>query len=170
MEENNNFLQVGSLYMCTNNYYRVIDGTPKVIYRKGNIYSCDIEGCITTEDNDMHYHWTDSFAKTYFTLFSRKGRVINEQTNETIKKESQENTKVNHPPYYTWLKEKCGIEVIDITRHLSFNRGNAVKYLLRAGYKAEKGYSKENKTIEDLKKAIWYIEDEIKTLEKQKYE
>lgn len=70
---------------------------------------------------------------------------------------------VNHPSHYTWLKEKAGIEVIDITRHLSFDRGNAVKYLLRAGRKGSPGSGKE---IEDLKKAIWYIQDEIKQLEK----
>ena len=28
---------------------------------------------------------------------------------------------VNHPPHYTWLKDKCGIEVIDITRHMDFD-------------------------------------------------
>nr|DAH00044.1 MAG TPA: Protein of unknown function (DUF3310) [Crassvirales sp.] len=27
---------------------------------------------------------------------------------------------VNHPPHYTWLKDKCGIEVIDITRHMDY--------------------------------------------------
>lgn len=76
--------------------------------------------------------------------------------------------KVNHPSHYTWLREKCGIEVIDITRHLSFDRGNAIKYLLRAGYKTEKGYSEKQKLIEDLKKAIFYINDEIKQLENDK--
>lgn len=76
--------------------------------------------------------------------------------------------KVNHPSHYTWLREKCGIEVIDITRHLSFDRGNAVKYLLRAGHKAEEGYSEKQKLIEDLKKAIFYINDEIKQLENDK--
>lgn len=73
--------------------------------------------------------------------------------------------KVNHPNHYTWLREKCGIEVIDITRHLNFDRGNAIKYLLRAGHKLEKGYSEKQKIIEDLKKAIFYINDEIKQLE-----
>lgn len=77
----------------------------------------------------------------------------------------QKEDRVNHPRHYNWLKEKCGIEVIDITRHLDFDTGNAVKYLLRAGYKSEKGYSNNAKTIEDLKKAIWYIKDKIKTLE-----
>lgn len=74
---------------------------------------------------------------------------------------------VNHPPHYTWLKELCGIEVIDITRHMDFDLGNAVKYILRCGHKSEQGMSDKDKAIEDLKKAVWYIEDRIKTLEKQ---
>lgn len=74
--------------------------------------------------------------------------------------------KVNHPKHYTWLKKLCGIEVIDITRHMDFCKGNAVKYLLRSGYKSEEGYSNTQKEIEDLKKAIWYINDRINQLEK----
>jgi hypothetical protein len=78
------------------------------------------------------------------------------------------NDKVNHPSYYTRLKEKCGIEVIDITRHLDFDTGNAIKYLLRAGYKSEEGYSDKDKMIEDLKKAVWYINDKINMLLNEK--
>lgn len=77
----------------------------------------------------------------------------------------QKNDMVNHPSHYTWLKEKCGIEVIDITRHLDFDTGNAVKYLLRAGHKSEEGMTDKEKTIQDLKKAAWYINDRIKTIE-----
>ena len=73
--------------------------------------------------------------------------------------------KVNHPSHYTWLKEKCGIEVIDITRHLDFDSGNAVKYILRAGHKSEEGYSNKEKQIEDFKKAIFYLNDKVKMLE-----
>lgn len=72
--------------------------------------------------------------------------------------------KVNHPSHYTWLKELCGIEVIDIARHLDFNLGNSIKYILRSGHKKEEGYTNKQKTIEDLKKAVWYIEDEINML------
>lgn len=89
---------------------------------------------------------------------------------EQIKQEVTKMDKVNHPKHYTWLKEKCGIEVIDITRHLDFCTGNAVKYLLRAGHKEEEGYSDEEKTVEDLKKAIWYINDRIEQIIKEKYE
>ena len=48
---------------------------------------------------------------------------------------TKEYDQVNHPSHYTWLKDKCGIEVIDITRHLDFDLGNAIKYILRAGKK-----------------------------------
>lgn len=68
---------------------------------------------------------------------------------------------VNHPSHYTWLKELCGIEVLDITRHLDFDTGNAIKYLLRAGRKDPK------KTIEDLEKAVFYINDKINMLKNE---
>lgn len=79
----------------------------------------------------------------------------------SVKKEDM----VNHPPHYSWLKDKCGIEVIDITRHLDFDLGNAVKYILRAGRKHELGMSNNDKTLEDLKKALWYLTDKINTIE-----
>ena len=72
--------------------------------------------------------------------------------------------KVNHPSHYIWLKELCGIEVIDITRHLDFDLGNAIKYILRSGKKTEQGYNDIEKEIEDLQKAIFYINDKIKLL------
>lgn len=57
---------------------------------------------------------------------------------------------VNSPAHYTWLG---GIEVIDITEHLSFTLGNVVKYVLRADHKG--------KPVEDLEKAAWYLAREI---------
>lgn len=73
--------------------------------------------------------------------------------------------KVNHPSHYMWLKDKAGIEVIDITRHMDFDLGNAIKHILRAGHKTEEGCDNRSKTIEDLKKAIFYINDEIAQIE-----
>ena len=73
--------------------------------------------------------------------------------------------RVNHPSHYTWLKEYCGIEVIDITRHMNFDLGNAIKYILRSGHKKEVDMTDRQKEIEDLRKAIWYINDYIMTLE-----
>lgn len=87
--------------------------------------------------------------------------------NIMIKKadDNKKENKVEHPSHYTWLKDKCGIEVIDITRHLDFDKGNAVKYILRSGYKEEQGYTAKQKEIEDIKKAIWYLNDKLKMLE-----
>jgi hypothetical protein len=84
------------------------------------------------------------------------------------KENNKTSDKVNHPSHYTWLKDLCGIEVIDITRHMDFNLGNSIKYILRSGHKKEEGYTDKQKTIEDLKKAIWYINDEIKLLSEVK--
>jgi hypothetical protein len=64
---------------------------------------------------------------------------------------------VNHPPHYT--SDPSGVEAITVLRHRNYNVGNAMKYLWRAGIKDEA------KQIEDLKKAIFYINDEIKRLE-----
>lgn len=61
---------------------------------------------------------------------------------------------VNHPPHYT---SSYGIECIEITRHLNFNYGNAVKYMWRRDLK---GNSKQ-----DLEKTIWYLRDEIIRIE-----
>lgn len=78
-----------------------------------------------------------------------------------------DNNRISHPSHYIWLKNKCGIEVLDITRHLDFCTGNCVKYLLRAGYKLEEGLTPLEKEVEDLKKAKFYLEDKIKTLENE---
>lgn len=61
---------------------------------------------------------------------------------------------VNHPKHYT--EHPSGIECIQITRHMSFNLGNAMKYLWRADLK---------NGVEDLKKAVWYLQDEIRKRE-----
>ena len=77
----------------------------------------------------------------------------------------QKEDKVNHPSHYLWLKDKAGIEVIDITRHMDFDLGNAIKYILRAGHKTEEGYDDKTKNIEDLNKVIFYINDKISQIE-----
>lgn len=61
------------------------------------------------------------------------------------------NDSVNHPKHYT--SHPSGIEAIQVTEHMSFCIGNAIKYLWRADLKHD--------AIEDMRKAIWYIEREI---------
>lgn len=64
---------------------------------------------------------------------------------------------VNHPKHYN--QHPNGIECIDIIRHYTCDIANAIKYLWRAGLKPEMGKEDAEKEIEDLKKALWYIED-----------
>lgn len=64
---------------------------------------------------------------------------------------------VNHPQHYT--QHPAGIECIDVVRHYTFDIGCAIKYLWRAGLKKEMGKEDADKEIEDLRKAIWYIND-----------
>ncbi len=61
---------------------------------------------------------------------------------------------VNHPAHY--CSHPSGVEVIQITEHLPFCTGNAIKYILRAPFKG--------KERQDLEKAIWYLQRELKRL------
>lgn len=74
--------------------------------------------------------------------------------------------KVNHPRHYN--SHPSGIECIEIARHYCFSIGNAFKYLWRAGLKKDNGLEDVDKEIEDLEKAIWYINDRINQLKKKK--
>jgi hypothetical protein len=61
---------------------------------------------------------------------------------------------VDHPTHYN--ANPSGVECIDVVEHMTFNIGNAVKYLWRAGLKGD--------ATEDLQKACWYIEREIRRI------
>jgi hypothetical protein len=69
---------------------------------------------------------------------------------------------INHPPHYT--HHPSGVECIDITEHMNFNLGNAVKYVWRAGLKPG------TETLDDLRKARWYLDREITRLERAESE
>lgn len=98
--------------------------------------------------------------------YNKASDSFDEPEDREIKGKAPASNRVEHPSHYTWLKEKCGIEVIDIVRHLNFNIGNVVKYVLRSGHKTEKGMSDKQKQIEDLQKAAFYINNEIERLSK----
>lgn len=73
---------------------------------------------------------------------------------EWAEKAQEEVDMINNPPHYT--SHPSGVECIDVTRHLNFCLGNAVKYIWRAGLK--------DNAIEDLRKAKWYIDQELDRL------
>lgn len=63
---------------------------------------------------------------------------------------------VDHPSHHN--SNPSGVECITVVEHMTFNVGNAVKYLWRAG-------SKDGaKHLEDLQKAAWYVQREIERL------
>jgi Protein of unknwon function (DUF3310) len=66
------------------------------------------------------------------------------------------NDPVNHPKHYT--QHPSGIECVQITEHMGFCLGNAIKYIWRADLKGD--------SIQDLEKAIWYIRRELERREK----
>ena len=81
-----------------------------------------------------------------------------QETSDKVK-EPVENDNINHPSHYT----DGNIEVMDFIedKQLNFARGNVIKYVSRAGKKYP------NKELEDLKKAMWYLNREIERLEKE---
>ena len=64
-------------------------------------------------------------------------------------------SEVDHPQHYNAI---VGIECIDVIENFNYNRGAAIKYLWRAGLKDD--------AIQDLEKAIWYIQREIERIKK----
>lgn len=66
-----------------------------------------------------------------------------------------------NPSHY---KRFPGVEVIQITRHLDFDSGNAVKYICRAGFKDGQD------ELVDLEKALWYLNDRIAEVKRQRGE
>ena len=76
---------------------------------------------------------------------------FNAKVSAPVNFNTKENDPVNHPKHYT--DHPSGIECIQITEHMGFCLGNAIKYIWRADLKHD--------AIEDLNKAKWYIEREI---------
>ncbi len=92
---------------------------------------------------DKEYDWSDDAKKSYDLAVKTKRERGDKHWPDPI-----------NPQHYTRHPSK--IECIQITEHMNFCRGNAIKYIWRAGEK--------NDEIEDLEKAKWYIEREIQRL------
>lgn len=117
---------------------------------KTRVVKCNYSGC-------------DQYSESY-----RGGLVVNNcmlttevelcktyQNYNKVTEKLPANDPVNSPSHYA--NKVPGIEAIEVTQHFNFNRGNALKYIWRAGSKG--GPDKE---IEDLEKAAWYIKQEIR--------
>uniref|UniRef100_UPI003D4A96EB DUF3310 domain-containing protein n=1 Tax=Brochothrix campestris TaxID=2757 RepID=UPI003D4A96EB len=76
-------------------------------------------------------------------------------------REIKKTDNVNSPSHYTQTKYEAIDIIEDVTQkyqsNVQYHIGNAIKYLIRAPFK--------NNTVEDLKKAVWYINRAVKSLE-----
>lgn len=136
-----------TLYKCKHDF--IVD--KELAFKKDSTYKClndTIIGCNNKPYSiDLLYELSPIGVEYYFEEYSEL---------------KQDN--VNHPTHY--CSHPSGIECIEITQYYDFCIGCAIKYLWRNGLKTEKGVSNKEKQIEDLKKAIWYINKEIEILEK----
>ena len=89
--------------------------------------------------------------------------VYNEKKYTKENEVSKNYDDVQAPKHYTDTK----IEVIDYIedKNLGFCLGNAIKYISRAGRKQSAALGEKEKAIQDLQKAIWYIERRIRELQ-----
>lgn len=105
--------------------------------------------------------WQDSNGIAFeIGVFERAGKPIFDCDPETlvITRRSVASDSVNHPSHYR--RHPSGVECIEIAEHFNFNRGNALKYLWRAGEKGD--------AIEDLRKAAWYVNREVERVERER--
>jgi transcriptional regulator with XRE-family HTH domain len=104
-------------------------------------------------------HFEDGRLAMTDHIALRFGQVLNVDPSVLLDQKSEaSNDDVNHPSHYT--SHPSGVECITITEHHNFNVGNAIKYLWRAGLK-------DGVPVKDLQKAVWYIQREMKRLEKK---
>lgn len=89
------------------------------------------------------YNWRDDAKKSYDLAVKTKRERGDKHWPDPI-----------NPQHYT--SHPSGVECIQITKHMNFCLGNAMKYIWRAGQKGD--------AIEDLNKAAWYIQCEIDRL------
>lgn len=145
--------------------------------KKGIKYICKKEFSVIQGDDSQIYRFYE--GEEY--LSPKDGFLINRLEEIAITPEIadlnfQEN-QVDHPSHYNTdnptiavttndTTEYFPIECITVIRNMPFWKGSAIKYLWRAGIKEEEGKSNKNKEIEDLQKAIWYINDRINQLKK----
>lgn len=78
-----------------------------------------------------------------------------------------EKEKVKNLPYYSWFADRYGVSPARICEGLGFYLGNAFKYMVRAGRKQQANYTVRQSAVEDLCKAITYLQFKIEEIEKE---
>jgi len=103
-----------------------------------------------TDDTVGPSHFAKGLRKRDVHLSNSEGDAPGPKDHQEVVVEDPIN-----PSHYR--RHPSGIECIEITRHLNFNVGNAIKYIWR--------YQDKGDPVENLKKAQWYLDDEIRRLQ-----
>lgn len=151
LDENYNLVYRDGFYIIPDgSTFASGDDFGNMVFRKDGFYfeKGEWKRTATTLDNSV------SLGLNIVWKRNNKCADININLGEPSQRCNDDN--VNHPSHYT--THPSGIECIDITRHHDFAIGNAIKYLWRAGLKDS------DNEVQDLKKAIWYIQDKINQL------
>lgn len=102
------------------------------------------------------HNWAgESSPSSHYTIMP-DGTVKDNTIGLNLTKHANSTSTVEHPAHYN----QYPVEVIDLVEEMSFNGGNAVKYITRAPFKG--------KELEDLDKAMYYIKKEIKRVKRKK--
>ena len=134
--------------MSFDNEYFDINTTTPCDYCNNYEFGCQKQGHRRyVLDIDFIFNNDDKAKCMYFEAKDFKAKYNEAEDNKEM---------INHPQHYNMGK----FEAIDVIEdwQLNFNLGNTVKYISRAGHK--------DNIIQDLKKALWYLDREIKRLEK----
>ena len=121
----------------------------------------ELKGCINCKYYKNNYRCErlsiTNIEQLYEPCQYWEGRIDNVRGIFNLKEKTTKDDQVNHPKHYTDGR----IEVIEYIedKNLGFCLGNAIKYISRAGKK------EKDKEIQDLRKAMWYIERRIYELE-----
>lgn len=126
-------------------------------YTKEYIWYTPLRCYSANTDDEINENWQSTLEQRPQPELQYNVHYI-DNTDCTVKFEVEYkvNDTVNHPSHYNQI---AGIECIDVARHFSFSLGSAIKYIWRCYHKGA--------TIEDLQKAVWYLQDEIKMLQEK---
>lgn len=128
-------------------------------YSSGGYYTCDnptipCNNLLTVTEDVLGYGWGRSFNETNTGWLHFCPKHLVYATSFLPRQDL-----INHPPHYN--SHPSNVECIDIIKHMDYRLGSVIKYLWRAGLKDG------NPTLQDLKKAQWYLNNKIEDLEKE---
>lgn len=150
----------GNTYKCKHD----IIICKQLAFVKNHRYLCKVEDTLIGYNKKDVYTYNGLMYNLKVSDVELMDKYFECVSNEVVTEDSTKDN-VNHPSHY--IKHPSGVECIDIVRHYNFSIGNAIKYLWRAGLKSEEGMTNKEKEIEDLNKALWYIQDRIKELKEK---